>query len=123
MNLNALLVALQKDEGRNVNVRGRHLPYRCHANKLTIGYGRNIEDNGIAEEEAYDLLLNDAIQANRDAASLIPNWLGLDDGTRAAFQVKVGNTVLFTSYAGTEIKVDGETMMLMDESEVLAILD
>ncbi len=47
----------------------------------------------------------------------------LEDGTLAAFQVKVGDVVLFTSYAGTEIKVDGETMMLMDESEVLAILD
>ncbi len=46
----------------------------------------------------------------------------LDDGSRAGFQVKVGDTVLFASYAGTEIKVDGEEMMLMDESDVLAIL-
>ena len=46
----------------------------------------------------------------------------LDDGTRASFQVKVGDTVLFASYAGTEIKVDGEEMMLMDESDILAIL-
>jgi len=46
----------------------------------------------------------------------------LDDGTRAKFQVKAGDTVLFTSYAGTEIRVDGEELMLMDESEVLAIL-
>ncbi|KKL97489.1 hypothetical protein LCGC14_1833940 [marine sediment metagenome] len=46
----------------------------------------------------------------------------LDDGTRAEFQVAVGDTVLFSSYAGTEIKLDGEEMMLMDESEVLAIL-
>ena len=46
----------------------------------------------------------------------------LDDGTRAAFQVKAGQTVLFASYAGTEIKVDGEEMILMDESEILAIL-
>jgi chaperonin GroES len=47
----------------------------------------------------------------------------LEDGiTRAAFQVKVGNMVLFTSYAGTEIKVNGEELMLMDESEILAIL-
>ena len=79
MNLDALLLALQRDEGRRVNVRGRHMPYRCPANKLTIGYGRNIEDNGISETEALDLLTNDAIQAHRDAASLIPNWLGLDD--------------------------------------------
>jgi len=47
----------------------------------------------------------------------------LDDGSRADFQVKVGDTVLFSSYAGTEVKVDGEEMMLMDESDILAILD
>ena len=46
----------------------------------------------------------------------------LDDGTRAKFQVKKGNKVLFTSYAGTEIKVDGDEYMLMDESDILAIL-
>jgi len=46
----------------------------------------------------------------------------LDDGSRGAFQVKVGDTVLFASYAGTEIKVDGEELMLMDESDILAVL-
>jgi len=46
----------------------------------------------------------------------------LDDGTRADFQVKKGQKVLFTSYAGTEIKVDGEEYMLMDESDILATL-
>lgn len=34
-------------------------PYRCTANKLTIGYGRNIEDNGITKEEADLLFEND----------------------------------------------------------------
>ena len=47
----------------------------------------------------------------------------LDDGTRADFQVKAGDTVLFTSYAGTEIKIAGEQLMLMDESDILAVLD
>ena len=46
----------------------------------------------------------------------------LDDGSRADFQVKKGQTVLFTSYAGTEIKIDGDEYMLMDESDILAIL-
>ena len=46
----------------------------------------------------------------------------LDDGTRAKFQVAKGNQVLFTSYAGTEIKVEGEDLMLMDESDILAII-
>ena len=47
----------------------------------------------------------------------------LDDGTRRQMQLKKGDSVLFTSYAGTEIKVDGEELMLMDESDILAILD
>ncbi len=47
----------------------------------------------------------------------------LDDGTRASFQVKVGDKVLFASYAGTEIKVEGTEYMLMDESDILAVLD
>jgi chaperonin GroES len=34
----------------------------------------------------------------------------------------VGDRVLFSSYAGTEIKVDGEEFMLMDESDILAII-
>ncbi len=47
----------------------------------------------------------------------------LDDGTRAAFQVKPGDTVLFASYGGTEVKVEGEEMLLMDESDILAVID
>ena len=47
----------------------------------------------------------------------------LDDGSRAKSQVAKGDKVLFASYAGTEIKIDGEEYMLMDESDVLAILD
>ena len=37
-------------------------PYRCSAGKLTIGVGRNIEDNGISESEAYYMLDNDIAQ-------------------------------------------------------------
>jgi chaperonin GroES len=47
----------------------------------------------------------------------------LKDGKRAAFQVSKGDKVLFSSYAGTEIKIDGEEYMLMDENDILAILD
>jgi chaperonin GroES len=47
----------------------------------------------------------------------------LKDGTRAAFQVVKGDKVLFASYAGTEIKVGTEEYMLMDETDILAVLD
>ena len=47
----------------------------------------------------------------------------LDNGKRAPFHVKKGDEVLFTSYAGTEIKVDGEELMIMDEDDILAIVE
>ena len=47
----------------------------------------------------------------------------LDDGSRADFQVKAGDTVLFTSYGGTEVTVDNEEYLLMSEDDVLAIVD
>lgn len=46
----------------------------------------------------------------------------LDDGTRSEMQVKKNDEVIFTSYAGTEIKVDGEDYMIMDETDVLGIV-
>ena len=47
----------------------------------------------------------------------------LEDGSRSDFQVKVGDTVLFSSYGGTEIKLDGEEFIIMEESDILAVLD
>jgi len=45
-----------------------------------------------------------------------------DEGKRTPFQVKVGDRVLFTSYAGTEIKISGEEYLVMTEEDILAVL-
>jgi chaperonin GroES len=47
----------------------------------------------------------------------------LDNGEISTFSVKVGNEVIFTSYAGTEIKIDGEELMIMSEDDVLAVVE
>ena len=47
----------------------------------------------------------------------------LDDGSRSKMQLKKGNEVLFTSYAGTEIKISGKDYLIMDESDVMAIIE
>jgi chaperonin GroES len=47
----------------------------------------------------------------------------LDDGTRKKVQVKKGQMVLFTSYAGTEIKIEGKEYLIMDESDIMAIIE
>jgi chaperonin GroES len=46
----------------------------------------------------------------------------LESGKRAAFQVKVGDRVLFTSYAGNEVNVDGKEYLVMTEDDVLAVV-
>jgi chaperonin GroES len=47
----------------------------------------------------------------------------LDDGTRAKFQVKKGDEVIFASYAGTEVKIDNEEFLILSEDEVLAVIE
>ncbi len=46
-----------------------------------------------------------------------------DDGKRIEMVVSVGDKVLFAKYGGTEIKMDGDKLLILRESDVLAILD
>ncbi|MGE5528659.1 MAG: co-chaperone GroES [Patescibacteria group bacterium] len=46
----------------------------------------------------------------------------LENGQRLAPECKKGDKVLYTSYAGTEVKVDGEKLLLMRESDILAVV-
>ncbi len=47
----------------------------------------------------------------------------LDNGKRAAFQVKEGDRVLFSSYAGSEVNIDGEEYLIMTEDDILAVVE
>ena len=46
----------------------------------------------------------------------------LENGTKLALDVKVGDRILFGKYSGTEIKIDGEEVLIVREDEVLAIM-
>ncbi len=46
-----------------------------------------------------------------------------DDGKRVAMDVSVGDKVLFAKYGGTEIKIDGDKLLILRESDVLAIIE
>ena len=47
----------------------------------------------------------------------------LDNGERAEMQVSVGNQVIFTAYAGNEVRINEDEFMIMSESDVLAIVE
>ena len=51
------------------------------------------------------------------------NGRGNDNGDVFALDVKVGDQVLFGQYAGTEIKVDGETLLVMREDDIVAVVE
>lgn len=46
----------------------------------------------------------------------------LDNGQKVALEVKVGDRIIFSKYAGTEIKVDGEEYLIFSERDILATL-
>ena len=55
-------------------------PYRCTAGKLTIGIGRNLDDSGISQTEAYLLLENDIQNCEQQLVDEIPEtYNGLDE--------------------------------------------
>jgi len=45
-----------------------------------------------------------------------------DDGKRVPMEVKVGDKVLFGKYSGTEVMIDGESLLILRETDVLAVL-
>ncbi len=77
------------------------------------------------EKTAGGILLPDAAKEKPNEGKIIALGDGklLDSGKRAKFQVKKGDKVVFTSYAGTEIDIDGEEYLLMSEDDILAIIE
>ena len=47
----------------------------------------------------------------------------LDDGSRGAMDVQVGQKVLYAKYAGTEFKVEGEDLLILSQKDILAIVE
>jgi chaperonin GroES len=53
----------------------------------------------------------------------VGNGKMLDNGTIRPLEVKTGDTVLFASYAGTDVKIDDEEYLIMREDDVLGIME
>ena len=46
-----------------------------------------------------------------------------DDGNRIAMDVAVGDVVMYAKYGGTEVKIDGKKLLILKESDILAIIE
>jgi len=75
------------------------------------------------ERTAGGIVLPDSARKRPQEGKVLAVGAGrtLKDGKRAPLSVKVGETVVYSQYAGTEIKVDGEELVILDEDSMLAV--
>ena len=70
------------------------------------------------------IILSSAAQEKpQEAKVLAVGPGGIVDGKEVKMQVKVGQKVIYSEYAGTEVKLDGETYIVVRESDILAIVE
>ncbi|MEE9403770.1 MAG: co-chaperone GroES [Algisphaera sp.] len=76
------------------------------------------------EKTASGIYLPEGAQEKPQTGTIVATGPGslTDDGDRAPLTVKKGDLVLYGKYAGTEIDVDGNTHMIMRESELLGVM-
>ena len=89
--------------------------------------GENVLVRRVEAEErtAGGILLPDAAKEKPKEGIVVAIGDGrlLEDGKRAPFGVAAGNRVIFSSYAGNEVKIDGEDYLLISENDILAIVE
>jgi len=75
------------------------------------------------EKSAGGIIIPDAHKEKPQDAKVVALGVGKDDeGKEVTFTVKVGDKVLISKYGGTEVKVDGEDYLIMNENDILGII-
>ncbi|MFX3636202.1 MAG: co-chaperone GroES [Candidatus Pristimantibacillus sp.] len=88
--------------------------------------GERVLIEAIAKEEttASGIVLPDSAKEKPQEGKVVAVGSGtLKDGVRIALEVKEGDRVLFSKYAGTEIKYEGKEYLIMKESDIHAIFE
>jgi chaperonin GroES len=75
------------------------------------------------ERTAGGIMLPDTARKRPQEGKVLAVGAGraLKDGKRVALSVKVGETVVYSKYAGTEVKVEGDDLVMLDEDSILAV--
>ena len=93
--------------------------------KLTpLGDRVLVKRSASEEKTAGGIVLPDTAKEKPQRGEVVAVGSGrmLDNGERVAPSVRKGDAVLFTSYAGNEVKIDGEEFLLMREEDILAVV-
>jgi chaperonin GroES len=105
------VVAIQRQESFNMTFRPLH-------DRVLI---RRIE---AAEKTAGGIIIPDTAQEKPQEGEVVATGTGIrgEDGTITPLDVKAGDRILFGKWSGTEVKLDGEDLLIMKESDVLGIV-
>ena len=73
---------------------------------------------------AGGIIIPDSAQEKPSEGEIVAAGEGArdDSGARVALDVKVGDRVLFGKWGGTEVKIDGEDLLIMKESDIMGVL-
>lgn len=75
------------------------------------------------EKTAGGIIIPDSAKEKPQKGEIVAAGKGktTDDGKKIPLEVKIGDKVLFSKYAGTELKLDGQEFLMMTEEDVLGI--
>ncbi len=88
--------------------------------------GDRVVIEAIAKEEstASGIFLPDTAKEKPQEGKVVAVGAGtLKDGVRVPLEVKAGDRIIFSKYAGTEVKYEGRELLILRESDILAVLE
>lgn len=76
------------------------------------------------QKTAGGIIIPDSAQEKPSEGEILAvgNGAKADDGTVTPLDVKVGDRVLFGKWSGTEVKIDGEDLLIMKESDIMGVI-
>ena len=79
----------------------------------------------VEETTSFGIVLPDSAKEKPQTGKIVAVGTGrvLDNGTRVELDVKVGDEILFSKFAGTEVKYDGTEYLILRESDILAVVE
>ncbi|MBV7265849.1 co-chaperone GroES [Erythrobacter ani] len=77
------------------------------------------------QKTAGGIIIPDSAQEKPSEGEIVAVGEGArdDSGARITLDVKAGDRVLFGKWSGTEVKIDGEDLLIMKESDIMGIID
>lgn len=76
------------------------------------------------EKTASGIVLPDSAKEKPQEGKIVPAGSGrvLESGERVALEVNTGDRIIFSKYAGTEVKYEGKEYLILRESDILAVI-